>query len=136
MLADKLGRFNVMILITTLSTVITLAVWIPAANSTAGIVVFTVIFGFASGGFVSLFPTLIAQLSDIRQIGVRTGTAMAVMSFGGLTGSPIAGAIVDSEDGSWLGLQLFCGLCMAASVVCYCLARGKLVGFLTVRAKV
>lgn len=136
MLADKFGRFNVMILITTLSTIITLAVWIPAADSTAGIVVFTVIFGFTSGGFVSLFPTLVAQLSDIRQIGVRTGIAMAVMSFGGLTGSPIGGAIVDSENGDFLGLQLFCGLCMAASVVFYFLSRGNVVGFLTVKVKV
>lgn len=125
-----------MILITTLSTIITLAVWIPTADSTAGIVVFTVIFGFSSGGFVSLFPTLVAQMSDIRQIGVRTGAAMAIMSFGGLTGSPIGGAIVDSSGGTYLGLQLFCGVSMAASVVFYFLARGKLVGYLNIKAKV
>lgn len=86
---------------------------------------------------MSLFPTLIAQLSDIRQIGVRTGSAMAVMSFGGLTGSPIGGAIMGSSgDGNWLGLQLFCGLCMAASAVFYSLSRGKLVGFWNIKVKV
>lgn len=121
--ADRLGRFNVMILITTLSTIVTLAVWIPASSSSAAIIVFTAIFGFASGGFVSLMTPLIAQISDIRQIGVRTGTAMAVMSFGALTGSPIAGAIVEAQGGSYLGLQLFCGCCMLASVVAYCAAR-------------
>lgn len=135
MAADKLGRFNTMIAVTTLSSVLTLAVWIPAAGSSAAIIVFTALFGFASGGFVSLMPTLVAQLSDIRQIGVRTGTAMAVMSFGGLTGSPIAGAIVQAQGGGYLGLQLFCGLCMAASVVLYVLARGVLVGFRKVAVK-
>ncbi|KAF3763283.1 MFS general substrate transporter [Cryphonectria parasitica EP155] len=134
--ADKFGRFNVMIAITSLSAIMTLAVWIPAANSSAAIVVFIALFGFASGGFVSLMPTLIAQLSDIRQIGVRTGTGMAVMSFGALTGSPIAGAIVQAQGGGYLGLQLFCGLCMAVSVLVYLLARGKQVGFTKLAVKI
>lgn len=135
MLADKLGRFNVMIFITLLSTIVTLAIWIPAAKSTAGIVVFVVIFGFSSGGFVSLFPTLVAQISDIRQIGVRTGLVMGVTSFGALTGSPIGGAIAGADHGSYLGLQLYCGVCMGASVIFYILARGKLVGFSQITAK-
>lgn len=112
----------------------TLAVWIPSAHSTAGIVVYAVLFGFASGGFVSLAPTLVAQISDIRQIGVRTGTAFAVQSFGALTGSPIAGAIVARQGGGYLGLQLFCGLTMATGVVVYVVARVVQVGF-RLRAK-
>lgn len=125
-----------MILITLLSTIVTLAVWIPASNSTAAIVVFTAIFGFSSGGFVSLMTPLIAQISDIRQIGTRTGTAMAVMSIGGLTGSPIAGAIVQAQGGSYLGLQLFCGCCMLASVLVYFGARWAQVKGLKLSAKV
>ncbi|KAF5499051.1 MFS transporter asaE [Colletotrichum fructicola] len=106
--ADKMGRYNVMILITFISALFCLALWIPG-KSNAAIIVFLVIFGFSSGGFISLAPALIAQISDIRQIGIRTGTAFAVQSFGALTGSPIAGAIVASQGGSFLGLQLFCG---------------------------
>lgn len=121
--ADKVGRYNVMILITLLSTLVTLAVWIPASHSAAAIIVFVAIFGFASGGFVSLVTPLVAQISDIRQIGVRSGVALAVMSFGALTGSPIAGAIVQAQGGGYLGLQLFCGCCMLASVGAYVAAR-------------
>lgn len=135
-IADKVGRFNVMILITTLSTVVTLAVWIPASHSSAAIVVFTAIFGFSSGGFVSLMTPLIAQISDIRQIGTRTGIAMAVMSFGGLTGSPIAGAAVEAQGGRYLGLQLFCGCCMLASVLAYVGARWAQVQGLKLGAKI
>lgn len=112
-----------MILITALSSIVTLAVWIPASSSSAAIIVFTAIFGFASGGFVSLMTPLIAQTSDIRQIGVRTGMAMAVMSFGGLTGSPIAGAIVQAQGGSYVGLQLFSGCSMLVSVFVFIAAR-------------
>lgn len=134
--ADKLGKFNTMIGVTLLSSIVTLAVWIPARSSPAAIVVFTALFGFASGGFISLITALIAQVSDIRQIGVRTGTGMAFMSFGALTGSPIAGAIVQSQGGGYLGLQLFCGLCMLTSVVIFAVARARLVGFGNLAVKV
>ncbi|TQN70091.1 MFS transporter asaE [Colletotrichum shisoi] len=125
--ADKVGRYNVMIFITFVSAVFCLGLWIPG-KSNAAIVVFLVIFGFSSGGFISLAPACIAQISDIRQIGVRTGTAFAVQSFGALTGSPIAGAIVASQGGSYLGLQLFCGFSMLASVGVFFAARTAQVG--------
>ncbi|GJC77247.1 MFS transporter asaE [Colletotrichum liriopes] len=125
--ADKVGRYNVMIFITFVSAVFCLGLWIPG-KSNAAIIVFLVIFGFSSGGFISLAPACIAQISDIRQIGVRTGTAFAVQSFGALTGSPIAGAIVASQGGSYLGLQLFCGFSMLASVAVFFGARTAQVG--------
>lgn len=117
-----------MILITILSAVATLGIWIPA-KSNAGIIAFVVVFGFSSGGFISLAPALIAQISDIREIGIRTGTAFAFQSFGGLTGSPIGGAIVTAQGGSYLGLQLFCGFVMVASACVLCVARVRLAGF-------
>lgn len=117
-----------MIFITFLSSVITLALWIPG-KSTAAIIVYLIVFGFTSGGYIGLAPTLIAQISDIRKIGTRTGAAMAAQSFGGLTGAPIAGAIVASQGGNYLGLQLFCGLTMMASVVVFTGARYMQVGF-------
>lgn len=128
MAADRFGRYNVMILITFISGLFCLAVWVPV-KSTAGILVFTIIFGFSSGGFISLGPTLIAQISDISQIGTRVGTSYAIMAFGALTGSPLAGAIVSSQNGKYLGLQLFCGCTMLASTVVFVAARYTLVGF-------
>ncbi|CAK7229619.1 hypothetical protein SBRCBS47491_007312 [Sporothrix bragantina] len=126
--ADHLGRYNVMIVITAFSAIISLALWIPG-KSTGAIIAYSILFGFSSGGFISLGPTLIAQISDIRQIGIRTGTAFAVMSFGALTGSPIAGAITTDQNGSFTGLQLFCGFSMLASVIVFTAARVILAGF-------
>ncbi|EXF75530.1 major facilitator superfamily transporter [Colletotrichum fioriniae PJ7] len=127
--ADKVGRYNVMICITFISAVFCLCLWIPG-KSNAAIIVFLIIFGFSSGGFISLGPACIAQISDIRQIGVRTGTAFAVQSFGALAGSPIAGAIVASQGGTnYLGLQLFCGFSMLAAVGVFIAARTVQVGF-------
>ncbi|SPQ24142.1 76a18f0d-88bf-486b-9890-414bf5a9291d [Thermothielavioides terrestris] len=72
--ADRLGRFNVMIFITALCALIVLALWIPGRSNTA-LIIFAMVFGFSSGSFISLGPSLVAQISDIRQIGVRTGNA-------------------------------------------------------------
>lgn len=126
--ADKIGRFNVIIAISLLSAIFVLAVWIPVEN-TAGIVVFAVMFGFSSGGVISLAPTLIAQVSDIRQIGTRVGTAFAIQSVGALVGSPIGGAINTAQHGDYLGLQLFCGCSMLLGVCMFCFSRYFQVGF-------
>ncbi|KAF4979583.1 hypothetical protein FZEAL_4253 [Fusarium zealandicum] len=131
-IADKIGRYNVMIVITFISALFCLCVWIPV-NDTAGIVVFAVIFGFSSGGYISLAPTLIAQISDIRQIGTRVGAAFALQSFGALTGSPIGGALVSAQKGDYLGLQLFCGLAMFAGTIFIVAARYVQVGFKLVK---
>ena len=126
--ADRLGRFNVMIFIAGLSAVIVLAVWIPG-TSNAAIIVFAMIFGFSSGSFISLTPSLVAQISDIHQIGARVGNAYAVQSFAALGGSPLAGAIVKASSGDYLGMQVFCGVCMAAGTTVYLAARWVQVGW-------
>ncbi|POR38655.1 Putative transporter MCH4, partial [Tolypocladium paradoxum] len=130
--ADKIGRYNVMIAITFISAVFCLAVWTPV-NNTAGLLVFTVIFGFSAGGFISLGPTLIAQIVDIRKIGTGVGVALAIQSIGALTGSPVGGAIVSAQNGSYLGLQLFCGFAMLAGSFIFGVARYIQAGFRAVK---
>ncbi|OPB36873.1 hypothetical protein A0O28_0059530 [Trichoderma guizhouense] len=126
--ADKMGRFNVMIIITFISAISCLAIWIPV-KSVAGIIVFVIIFGFSSGGVISLGPTLVAQISDIRHIGTRVGVSFSIQAIGALIGSPIGGAIVSSQHGDYLGLQLFCGLSMMMGCFIFIWARFTLVGF-------
>ncbi|KAI6083083.1 MFS general substrate transporter [Hypoxylon rubiginosum] len=127
-LGDRFGRFNVMIFISGLSGIITLALWVPG-KSTATTVVYGAVFGFASGGFISLLPACIAQISDLREIGTRTGIAFFASALGALTGSPIGGAIVSAQNGSFLGLQLFCGISMTLSMFWFIASRTLQVGF-------
>lgn len=84
-LADRFGRFNVMIVTSFFSAILVLALWLPSRGN-APIILFAAFYGFASGAFVSLAPALIVQISDIRQIGVRTGTMFAIVSVSGLVG--------------------------------------------------
>ncbi|KAL4912928.1 hypothetical protein BDW62DRAFT_206079 [Aspergillus aurantiobrunneus] len=63
-LADRIGRYNVMVLFGYFARILVVALWLPSRrNATA--IVFGVLYGFAPGAFVSLSPALIAQVSDL-----------------------------------------------------------------------
>ena len=123
------------ILISGLSGLVTLALWIPGSSSTAAIIVFGAVYGFTSGGYISMAPAVIAQISDIRQIGTRIGITFIINAVAALAGSPIGGAIVNRTRASgadanpYLGLQLFCGVVMLLGAVSFVFARHAQVGF-------
>lgn len=127
-LGDKVGRYNVMTVFCTLTTILILALWIPA-KSNAGQLVFAPLFGFTSGAAIGLTPALIAEISPLREIGVRTGTVFAAGSIGALTGSPIGGALITRDHGDFLYLQLFGGCTCIVGCVLFLAARLKVGGF-------
>jgi MFS family permease len=127
-IADRIGRFNVMIATTAFSAIIVLALWLPS-RSNAPTIVFCVLYGFSSGAFVSMGPALIAQISPIREIGIRSGTFFLCVAVAGLTGNPIGGALVDKDNGGFLYLQIFCGVAMAVGSALYVASRWVQVGF-------
>ena len=126
-IADRTGRFNTMIVTSYLSAILVLALWLPSRGNVP-IILFAAFYGFSSGAFVSLAPALVAQISDIRQIGVRTGTMFAIVSVAALCGNPIGGALVSHEDGRYTYLQIFCGMMMLAGACGFVAARTSLVG--------
>ena len=94
----------------------TLALWLPSGRNDAAHIAYSVLYGFFSGAYVSLIAGLVAQISPIEQIGFRTGLVFFVNSIGALTTSPIAGAILDRENGRWTGVKVFSGvLCIAGT---------------------
>ncbi|KAF5001226.1 hypothetical protein FGRMN_1169 [Fusarium graminum] len=124
--ADVIGQFNCMLIITTFTGVLTLGLWIPGSQSMGAIIAYAIAFGYGSGGYVSVFPGCVSQISPIEEIGTRIGLASLVNAFGALTGSPLGGALITDKSGSgnsFLGLQLFCGCTMIASVFAYGAAR-------------
>lgn len=123
LLADRIGRYNVMVMFSYLASILVLALWLPS-RSNAPAIVFSALYGFGSGAFVSLVPALIAQISDLREVGVRNGTCFSIISFAALTGTPIGGALVtDVMHGSYTRLQIFCGVVMVAGSSLFVLAR-------------
>jgi MFS family permease len=110
-----------------LTSLFTLALWIPAKGNTP-LIVFAAIYGFCSGAFVSLIPAIIAQISDIREIGLRTGLEFAILSIPTLVSTPIGGAFIDLENGKFRDLQIWTGVVLLAGSFLYVAARTSLVG--------
>ncbi len=108
-LGDKLGRYNIFVIVCYLSGIFILALWLPD-SSNAALIAFAALFGFFSGAYVSLLTPLIMQISPMPELGFRTGIALLATAVAGLTTNPINGAIVDSNDGGWAGLKVFSGV--------------------------
>lgn len=106
----------------TVAGIVVLALGIPA-SSNAAFITFAALYGFASGAFVSLLPAQVAQISKVEQIGVRIGVVFACTSIAGLVGSPIAGAIVDANHGSFWGLNVFSGVMILAGSSIFAFTR-------------
>ncbi|KAF2202891.1 MFS general substrate transporter [Delitschia confertaspora ATCC 74209] len=121
-LADKLGRFNMQIFMSFLSGILVLALWLPSSSNVA-FITFSAFYGFSSGAFVSLAPAQTAYISKVELIGIRTGMLFALISFAGLAGSPIAGAIVTREHGGFHELQAFTGVMMLAGAAMFVVTR-------------
>lgn len=100
-----------MILNTLFGGIITLALWL-SAKAPAPLIVYAALYGFASGCTLSIIPAMVATISDVRKLGVRTGALYAFSSVGALVGSPIAGAIVNDQHGGFSGLIIFCGVAL------------------------
>ncbi|KAK2737805.1 hypothetical protein FQN55_000916 [Onygenales sp. PD_40] len=143
LLADRLGRFNVMIITSLICSILTLALWLPiiGRNNTAGIICYAALFGFWSGAAISLTPVCISQICRVEDIGKRNGTTFTVSSIGTLTGIPIAGAILQASRGHgeqqqqqlehyyYGGLIAFGGAMYFAATLAFIVARGVCAGW-------
>lgn len=110
--ANRVGPLN-MIIITSLGLSAS-TFSLLAASDLAPLLVVAVVFGFFTGTFFSLMPTIFVRLSpDPTMIGTRFGMAFSAMSVPLLFGPPIAGALLGEKagyDGSWI----WAGTVMAA----------------------
>lgn len=133
--ADKWGRFNTMLMVTLLALLSVLGLWMPgsveggARGSLPLAVLFTVGFGFASGSGISLTPVCVGQLCGTEEYGRYYATCYTVVSFGCLTGVPIAGEIVRRCGGDYEGLVAFTAGCYVMALVCFGFVRVKKVGW-------
>ncbi|TLD11710.1 hypothetical protein PspLS_11796 [Pyricularia sp. CBS 133598] len=131
-LADKIGRFNTMIIGSLLALISVAALWLPDClsdqpPSLALLIAFVVIFGFASGANITLTPICIGQLCRTEDYGRYYATAFTVCSFGCLTSIPIAANLstVTGESGrrSFWALILFTCVSYVAAFACFMWVR-------------
>ena len=118
--ADKTGPFNMLVPCSCVAFILAFC-WISVTHK-ANLFVFSLFYGFFSGAFVSLSPSTVVSLSpSLGVVGVRMGMVFVFAAVGLLTGTPIAGAILNVHG--WEGLQVFCGAMVAAATVFIMAAR-------------
>ncbi|KXT13483.1 hypothetical protein AC579_8629 [Pseudocercospora musae] len=110
--AQRFGPLNMIILTTVALAACGLG--FMGVGSTASVYVLAVLYGFLSGTFFALQPTVFARLtSNMAVLGTRFGMAFTVLSVALLFGTPISGALqgTDGYDAcwAWVGATLFAG---------------------------
>lgn len=139
LVADRIGRFNAMILTTMICWLGAFAFWLPSellasTSQTARLallIVFSVIFGFGSGAGISLVPVCVGQLCRTEEYGRYYATCYTVVSFATLTGIPLAGSLLiheGSRERFW-GLVLFTALSYVVSTAVLIGAKVTKVGW-------
>ncbi|KAF5663634.1 peptide chain release factor 1 [Fusarium heterosporum] len=108
-LADRyFGAINVFIP-TIFSAALCLYMW-SQVHTLAGGFVWVSIFGYFGAAIQSLFPSCCASLTtDLSKAGTRIGMIFSIISFAALTGSPLAGKLMQATGGNYLAAQIWGG---------------------------
>ena len=125
--ADRAGPFNTAAACAAAAAIACFAVWLPAGGTQAGMVVFAVVFGAASGGGVALAPVVVGRLCKTREYGRYYGACNTVASMVVLLAIPVAGQLV--KRGSYWGLVVTTGAVYVAAAAAFVAARMSLVGW-------
>ncbi|KAF9008313.1 major facilitator superfamily domain-containing protein [Cyathus striatus] len=118
--ADKFGPFNLLVPCLVISGGLVFSIF--GLTNFASISVFGILFGFWSGAYVSLIPSLLAQMTkNMAELGTRMGIAFSIVGIAMLVGTPIEGALLHVHDGHyiWFKSVIFCGvitMCGAAAM--------------------
>lgn len=114
-LADKYGRLNIFGLGALATGVVVLCM--NSAVSEAGLIVYSVAFGFTSGTIVSGVSAAISTCTDDpRELGTYMGMGMAIGSIASLIGPPVNGVLV-ARYGGFLQASIFSGvICFSGGV--------------------
>lgn len=100
-----------------------------AVKNMSGLWAFAVFYGLTAAGIQSLFPATLSTLTtDMKKTGVRMGMVLSVVAVAALIGSPIAGALVQLDDGGYLYAQMFMGSAIIAGTLTLIGARIVKVG--------
>lgn len=95
--ADLFGRFNILLSLVVLTLVVMAAVWLPfGSKNEATLYAVAAIFGFGSGGWISLAPVCAGQLCRTEEYGRFYGTIYCVAAFGVLVTVPVGGELLQS----------------------------------------
>ena len=121
LISDIAGPLNVIIPFGTVTAVLTFA-WLDITDA-LGLWIFCGLYGFFSGAFTCLPPTIIATLTpDMTRVGTRLGMCFTFAGLGLLIGNPIAGTTVNIPNREFHGAQIFSAATLTTGVAMFALA--------------
>ncbi|KAG0170499.1 hypothetical protein DFQ28_001813 [Apophysomyces sp. BC1034] len=90
--ADYVGRLNTMFLATFLAGIFTMVIW-QLSSSYEVYTAYAVLYGLTGGGFVSLFPVVVADIVGLANVQRGLGMCYLSTTVGTLLGTPIVGLL-------------------------------------------
>ncbi|KAI0708179.1 major facilitator superfamily domain-containing protein [Cerioporus squamosus] len=115
--ANRVGSGNIVVVFTFICAVTIFG--LIGLGSVASVVVIAVIYGLASGVYITMLAPFLATLTDdFSELGARMGLAFFGCGVGSLIGTPISGALLTS-DYIWWRPAVFSGIMAFAGWCCY-----------------
>jgi MFS family permease len=108
-LSDALGPLNVQSPSMMIFGILVLC-WLPT-HSIGPLMTIAVLYGFLSSTLIALGPVSTASLTpELNKFSGRIAMNLMAVAFGSLIGSPVAGAIIESQHGSYDGARIWAGV--------------------------
>ena len=98
-LSDRIGRFEALMLMFAVTSVVMFA-FVRLANASAGLVVATLAVGLCYGGYLGTFPSLCADSFGSRYLSVNYGLLFSAFAVAGILG-PRVGALLKESTGGY-----------------------------------
>ncbi|EGV63137.1 hypothetical protein CANTEDRAFT_130658 [Yamadazyma tenuis ATCC 10573] len=129
-LADMYGRFNVMIVMSILTTVVIFGVWLPAEGHLPILFTFAVLFGVSTSATISLIPACTSQICSAERFGKVYGTLYFFLAFLTIIGMYLTSVVLGNRTlVDYRNFVLYEGGYAVAAVVFWVAARYFSVGF-------
>lgn len=97
LLGDCMGRLNFLWPMVMFTGCICIFVWL-LVNSLAAIVLFACLYGFGTGNFTALLPSVIGQITPDESLGARVGAFYSIVAIASLIGTPIGSVLITDND--------------------------------------
>lgn len=113
-IAERFGVIRTFVTTGLVSAIIVFALWIPHGIGTGGTVVALFLYGFFSGFVIALVAACCAQLSPVREFGLRLGMMWTSAALPLLAGPQASGVLIAQQGGRYTTASIFWGVTIFA----------------------
>ncbi|CAH2353711.1 probable transporter Mch4p [[Candida] railenensis] len=129
-IADKYGRFNVMIGTSVILTISIFGFWLPAGGNLGVLYAFGVVFGVANSAIISLVPACCGQICSVENFGKVYGTLYFFLTFTTILGMYCASVVIGTgASANYSNLIYYEGGLAVVSIITWTTARYFAIGW-------